>query len=88
MTSLGQNETCVPVDPSGRIGLGLFEELEDDEAADGVADEGELAVVRHVLLDEGDLVPHLAQDAVQRLVACGNQWQVSGESTLNKVLLV
>ena len=57
----------------------MLEELEDDEAADGVADEGELAVGRHVLLDEGDLVLHLAQDTVQRLVACGNQWQVSLE---------
>ena len=75
---LGQNETLFPVDPpTGRVTLlEVLEELEDDEAADGVADEGELAVGRHVLLDEGSLVMHLPQDAVQRLVACGEQWQV------------
>ena len=52
--------TCVPVNTSGRIAVEMLEELEDDIAADGVADEGELAVGRHVLLDEGDLVADLA----------------------------
>ena len=51
----------------------MLEELEDDEAADGVADEGELAVGRHVLLDEGHLVAHLTQDAVQGFVTFGNE---------------
>ena len=60
----------------------MLEELEDDEAADGVADEGELAVGRHVFLDEGDLVADLTQDAVQGLVACVNKKGERGECRL------
>ena len=60
---LGEDQssiTTVPVDTPGRIAVEMLEELEDDEAADGVADEGELAVGRHMLLDEGDFVTDLA----------------------------